>query len=333
MKIIMTLDYELFLGYKTGSVESCLIQPMNKILLTVDSTNVKFTLFVDGAYIYMLNNLRHENECLQNDYDKVCQHLHELHKAGHDIQLHIHPQWYFSKYNGKEWNLDSTHYKLCDVDEKQMEEYFVESKELLERIVGKKTIAFRAGGFSAQPTELLNKLFDASGVKVDSSVCPGTSYDSNCQKYDYIDVSSKDLYNFSNNICKEDVLGKYIELPISMISVSPVFHWKLALTKMAVKLGVGKQYLRMGDGSSVKTTGSSIIERLTRTVLTMATIDEYKASLLKMAYRKAQERGTNYFCVLGHPKLATPYSIKKLGEFCSYAKMNGGEFVTLSEIV
>lgn len=333
MKVLLTLDYELFLGQGTGSVENCLIKPMSMFLQKVDPVNAKFSLFVDAAYLYMLNKLREKHEYLQHDYDTVCQHLQELHEVGHDIQLHIHPQWYFSDYNGKEWNLDSTHYKLCDVDEKQMEEYFVESKELLDRIVGKKTIAFRAGGFSAQPTELLNKLFDASGVKVDSSVCPGTSYDSSCQKYDYIDVSSKDLYMFSNNICKEDILGKYIELPISMINVSPVFHWKLAFTKMAVKLGVGKQFHRMGDGLSVKTTGNSIVKRLTRTVQTMATIDEYKASLLKLAYRKAQERGNNYFCVLGHPKLATPYSIKKLGEFCSYVKMNGGEFVTLSEIV
>lgn len=332
MKVLLTLDYELYLGLKCGSVENCLIVPMSHILREVNSYNVKFSIFVDAAYLYMLNKYRKKYASLENDYDDICKHLLYLQEQGHDIQLHIHPQWYFSEYNGVEWSIDTMHYKLCDVDEDQMLILFLESKELLDNIIGKKTIAFRAGGFSAQPTELLRKLFYATGIRVDSSVCPGASYDSDCQKYDYTHVPPKSLYRFSEDICKEDTQGDFTEFPIAMInSVSPVFHWKLALTKLAVKFGAGRQFKRMGDGISVKTTGSSIMERMTRFSRTMATIDEYKASLLKQAYREAMANGNKYFCVLGHPKLATSYSIKKLGEFCDYVMKSNGEFVTFSD--
>ena len=333
MNVLLTLDYELFLGSKTGSVEKCLITPMNYLLKEVASTKAFFTIFVDAAYLYMLDTLRKYNASLEKDYCLICGHLNALQKKGHDIQLHIHPQWFFSEFDGKEWHLDTEHYKLCDVDEKKMMDLFVKSKNLLDNIIGKKTIAFRAGGFSAQPTELLDCLFKASGIRVDSSVCPGTSYDSDCQKYDYTHAPLKCIYLFSSDICKEDPAGYFMEVPISMINVSPVFHWELALTKLAVKFGGGAEYKRMGDGLSVKTTSSSILTRMTQSVQTMATIDEFKVSLLKRAYQQALKKGNDYFCVLGHPKLATPYSIKKLGEFCSYVKMNGGEFVTLSEIV
>ncbi len=331
MKTLLTLDYELFLGAKTGSVENCLISPMNYLLKVASHSNAKFTLLVDAAYIYMLNILRDKHTSLAHDYTNICNHLRDLQEQGHDLQLHIHPQWYFSEYNGREWHLDTEHYKLCDVEENQMMELFVNSKNLLDNIIGKKTIAFRAGGFSAQPTDLLVRLFNASGIRVDSSVCPGTSYDSDCQKFDYTVVPQKSAYHFSKDICQEECDGEFMEVPISMIKVSPVFHWKLALTKLAVKFGRGADYKRMGDGLSVKTTGSSIFTRMTQPVQTMATIDEFKASLLKRAYQKALNKGDDYFCVLGHPKLATPYSVRKLGEFCDYVNKNGGSFITISD--
>ena len=331
MKTLLTLDYELFLGAKTGSVENCLLSPMDQILRVTSHSNAKFTLFVDASYLYMLDSLRKEHVSLEQDFKAICNHLRDLQKQGHDLQLHIHPQWYFSEYDGKEWHLDTKHYKLRDVVEKQMMELFMKSKSLLDSIIDKKTIAFRAGGFSAQPTDLLGRLFNASGIRVDSSVCPGTSYDSDCQKYDYTVVPQKNAYHFSKDICQEECDGEFMEVPISMIKVSPVFHWKLALTKLAVKFGGGAEYKRMGDGLSVKTTSSSIFTRMTQPVQTMATIDEFKASLLKRAYQQALKNGNDYFCVLGHPKLATPYSVRKLGEFCDYVNKNGGSFITISD--
>lgn len=331
MKTLLTLDYELFLGAKTGSVENCLLSPMNYLLKVASHSNAPFTLFVDAAYLYMLETLRKDYLSLDRDYKAICSHLQVIQKQGHDLQLHIHPQWYFSEYNGREWHLDTEHYKLCDVEESQMMELFVNSKNLLDNIIGKKTIAFRAGGFSAQPTDLLVRLFNASGIRVDSSVCPGTSYDSDCQKYDYTVVPQKSAYHFSKDICQEECDGEFMEVPISMIKVSPVFHWKLALTKLAIKFGRGAEYKRMGDGLSVKTTGSSIFTRMTQPVQTMVTIDEFKASLLKRAYQMAQSKGNDYFCVLGHPKLATPYSVRKIGEFCDYVNKNGGSFITISD--
>lgn len=327
MKILMTLDYELFLGKRTGTVKKCLIEPMNAFLNKGEQYGLKFTLFVDASYLYMLNKLGSEYPNLSDDLDSIKKELLLLQNKGHEIQLHIHPQWYYSTYDGTSWILDEVHYKLSDIPINDAIKFFVDSKSLLDDIIGHKTTAFRAGGFSTQPTELLIKLFDAAGIKTDASVCPGTWYDSPQQKYDYRTCTDKALYQFTNNICLEEPDGRYTEIPISMFPVSPFFYWKLVWSRI-VKT---RKHLKLGDGDSVKTTSDSILVRLTQKTWAMGTIDGMKISFLNKVMSYNREKGRDVLCVLGHPKLATPYSIKELGNFCKSIKEDDS-FVTISEL-
>lgn len=326
MKILLTLDYELFLGEKTGSVQKCLIEPMELLQTNTNPWNVKFTLFVDAVYLYRLKTYATTYPELREDFVAIAEHLKMLQTQGHDIQLHIHPHWWFSHYNGKRWILDDEHYKISDLTEEDAQEIFEVSKECLETIVGKKVIAFRAGGFSAQPTERLVKLLDKNGISMDSSVYPGNFYDSSHQKYDYRNCPDKTWYRFEKDICKEDPNGKWLEIPLTVHCLYPLFYWRLAVTKL-LKL---PQHRPLGDGVSVKTTRGSIWERLTRRTLGFATIDGYKIAYLYKACRKALLKEKAVCCVIGHPKLATPYSVKRLKRFC--AKVAGkAEFVTISQ--
>ena len=85
----------------------------------------------------------------------------------------------------------------------------------------------------------------------------------------------------------------------------------------------------IGDGIAVKTTNESIKERLTQRSIGFATIDGYKIRYLYDAYLLARKREQEVFCVLGHPKLATPYSLNNLRRFCDKVK-HEVEFVTIS---
>ena len=87
-----------------------------------------------------------------------------------------------------------------------------------------------------------------------------------------------------------------------------------------------------GDGQSVKATNESIRERLTRRTVSMATIDGFKIDTLETAYQSARRKGNELFCVIGHPKLANPYSVRKLSRFCERRKRAGDTFITISEI-
>jgi len=328
MRILITLDYEVFLGKETGSVTNDLIIPLNELTSVANNHGIKFSLFVDASYIYMLKKLGKEHLKLKNDYDKICFNLNKLSNEGHDIELHIHPHWFFSTYNKDKWIIDSSHYKFSDIKKDEAEEIFSESKKLLEEITNKKIIAFRAGGFSAQPTVLLTHLFKQNNIKADCSVYTGASYNSKYQKYDYKDSCTKELYNFSNNICKEDINGEFTEIPISSLNISPCFYWKLASRKI---IGI-KSDKTWGDGITVKTSSESIINRLTKKSKAMATIDGYKISYLPRLCDLRKKEGKTLTTIIGHPKLATSYSIKKFIVFCKlYSHENN--FVTIKDLL
>ena len=328
MKILLTQDYELFLGGRSGTVNRCLIQPMRLMLDQVGKLGVKFTLFVDAAYLYRLRELSCKYETLDRDFKTIKSELQTLVKAGNDVQLHIHPQWYYSTFDGNKWILDQRHYKLTDVPMKERGTLFKDSKELLDDIVGYKTHSFRAGGFSAQPFQDIKPLYEANGISVDSSACPGTRYDTDYQRYDYTGCPARALYQFEDDITIASEKGHFTEVPITMFPVPPLFYWYLAWTRI-LKC---KKHLQFGDGVSVMTAAYSIRERLTRKALSLSTIDGLKILYLYDSMKNAERRGDELFCVIGHPKLATNYSIKVLGRFCQRAIQEGHEFITISQI-
>ena len=328
MKILFTLDYELFLGACTGTVAKCLIEPMQHLIEATKDYGVKFTIFVDAVYLLKLKEYSSQYPSLSKDLGDIQSNLLSLKEDGHDIQLHIHPHWYFSKYNGSCWELDDNHYKLSDLSEDQALGVFKKAKLYLDELVGIKTIAYRAGGFSAQPTSLLTKCFGENELLIDSSVYPGNYYNSTHQAYDYRNCPKKSIYRFDEDICAESEFGRFVELPLSTIMLSPIFYWKLVVTKL-MKAARHKNF---GDGVSVKTTSDSIKERLLKKTSGFVTIDGYKCSYLKRAYNLKKDK-EEILCVIGHPKLATPYSVKTLAKFCASISGDYPQYITISELM
>lgn len=134
--ILPTFDYELYLGPETGTVENCLIKPIEALLSVFDKYGAKGTFFVDCAYLYKLNELRQKHTSLQQDYDMVSENLKMLAANGHEIQMHFHPQWLYSDYANGKWKLDFEHYKLSDVEPALLNKAFGESRMLLENLMG-----------------------------------------------------------------------------------------------------------------------------------------------------------------------------------------------------
>ena len=328
MRILLTLDYELFLGERTGSVERCLVEPMRRLTEAVEPTGARFTLFVDATYLFRLFELKADYAALDAEYQQIVSHLRMLRAAGHDLQLHIHPHWHYSTFEDGKWRLDHTRYKLCDIPFEEALWIFASAKEHLDAVLGYATHAFRAGGFSTQPTQRLTTLFAQNGIRVDSSVCPGQRYQSPQQTYDYRTALPGRAYRFGADINVPDPDGAFTEVPISMHAVSPLFYWKYVATRLLKVPGMRP----WGDGQSVKATNESIRERLTRRTVSMATIDGFKIGALESAYQAARRRGDALFCVIGHPKLANPYSVRKLSRFCERRKRAGDTFITISEI-
>lgn len=329
MDVYLTLDYELFLGSRSGSVQKCLLEPMDRLDRIALDHDARFTIFVDATYLLRIEELMGDHESLRKDYDAVVRNLRTLASHGHDLQLHLHPQWAFSTYDGEKWDLDTSHYKLSDLTETQASDLFTKGADLLERISGKRPVAFRAGGFSAQPTALTVGMLRTTGIRVDCSVYPGTAYNTPMQQYDYTDAPEGLIYNFDDDMCVARKDGEFKELPLTTCRVSPLFFWRLVLQRLTKQ----RRHRRIGDGESVKTAGSSILKRLTSFDRIHATIDESKISFLYDAFKSAKKRGDEVFCVIGHPKLATRYSLDNLPAVLNKMSKDGATFKTVSQIV
>ncbi len=313
--IFITWDYELFMGPKTGSVNNCLIKPISELLSALGDRKVVMTFFVDCAYLYRLNELRSNYPRLEEDYQLVLKNLQEILNKGHEIQMHVHPQWYYSSFDGKKWVMDFAHYKLSDIKEPKLISLFAKSKSLLDEICGYSTVAYRAGGFSIDDCRTFPKLFKDNGIQIDSSVVIGSHFDSSTLSYDYRKAPKKDSWRFSDSVSKEDVNGPFVELPIG---THTSFGFMFYLNKIRTLQKHKGDYKPWGDGVSVVSIYSRwhFLKEKVRNAFSFmpqnASIDTIGSRRLEESFQR--QKG-NYLVLISHPKYLSPQSICDLIHF------------------
>ena len=67
-EVLLTFDYELFLGSNSGTVENCLIKPTNKIIPILEKYNLKSIFFIDLTYLCRLYSIKDLHEKPLNDW-------------------------------------------------------------------------------------------------------------------------------------------------------------------------------------------------------------------------------------------------------------------------
>ncbi len=313
MNIYITLDYELFFGEKSGDIENCIIKPTNKLLEIVDRYNIKLVVFVDVGYLIKLNQYKEEYPDLAEDFEAISSQIKHLSKNGHSVELHIHPHWEDTTYNGKEWVFDLSRYKLSDFSKKDVYDIITEYARFLANISGISPVAYRAGGWSAQPFSHIKKGLLDSNIYIDSTTYPGGFHSSKYQNYDFRSVKQyRTIYNFENNLTIPEE-GLFTEYPISSYKLSPLFFWKFAYYKITKS----KKHNSYGNGSAIKKPRKETLRLLTQFSNSVVSIDGYKASFIDKAFKKyiKNTRNEGHFVLIGHPKAFTLYSLTKTEDF------------------
>ena len=224
MNIYITLDYELFFGKNSGNLNQCIINPTNKLITILNKYNIKATFFVDVGYIVKLQEYKKQYPNLEKDYQLISNQIKDLAKNGHGIELHIHPHWEDTSYDGKKWRFNTTRYKLTDFNENEILDIVTKYKNVLETISEKTITTYRAGGWSIQPFKNIGKALAKNNIFIDSTVYPKGYYNSKSQSFDFRkSPSTKTIWNFSKDPAIEDKNGVFTEIPISSIKVSPLF--------------------------------------------------------------------------------------------------------------
>lgn len=315
MNIYFTLDYELFLGEKTGTPENCLIRPMDELCKLADKHNFKFVIFVDATYLLRMQKLKGQFKEVDLQYDLVRNHVKSLASQGHDIELHFHPQWLYSNWDDttQQWTMDRNHYKLSDVPLEEVKTSLRAAKELLDNIVGYKTTAYRAGGFCLDSFIAYKEIFKELGLKVDSSVARGLYVKSPIHNYDYRKIPTEQIYTFteSNKVARPN--GDFIELSISSIRWSSLFFikniWPLQKAYHSSVI--------FGDGRGISDGKNILIHRIKKIFLPssyLASIDGWQSCYIKKIYESVRMKQTD-FVIIGHPKFLTDESKRNVDNF------------------
>jgi FtsZ-binding cell division protein ZapB len=325
--ILITLDYELFFGSKVGTLENCILHPTNRLIDILDRYNVKATFFVDSGYLVRLEEQKKKYPILENEYQKITNQIEALDKNGHNIQLHIHPHWEDSYFDGSHWVMNTKRYRLHEFSEPEIDDIVFRYKKVLTNIVGDKIFAHRAGGWCMQPFDKLKSAFKKHNIWLDSTVFENGMNNSKTHFFDFRNSPKKANWNFEDDplIVKKD--GFFKEFPISAYKVSPLFFWKLVFFK---KFG-SKEHNTFGDGTAAGGSKKDKLRMLTGFTNSVVSIDGYKSSFLQDAYNSfLKKNSSNDFIIIGHPKAMSEYSLKEVEKFIK--KNNSSNFITVGEL-
>lgn len=323
-KIILSFDYELFFGEKSGTIKKTLIDPTNSLMDIMESCGLRGNFFIDFLMIKYLK--KEDTQRTLDDARLIENQLKDMVKRGHRIELHIHSHWIDAKYNGDgTWNFDNySHYSLSSLDRNEILNIFTEGTHYLNTIAQSidkhyKICAFRAGGWAVQPFEKLREAFLKNGISVDSSSAYGMySYHPNSY-YDFRDVPNKPVYRFDTSVEKEDSKGQFIEVPITTMQFSLVTWFYLRFHRNLYPTGYTDRHT---DGthfrSDIVSPKSGILTKIFKKLFgrQMLQLSQHEPYGIK---RFLETSNHEIYCLIDHPKdfsNATVDGLKAIGNEC-----------------
>lgn len=193
-KILLTLDYELF-GDGSGDVFKHIVEPTNVILEVAERYGAKITAFFEVVeYLHLKQEWESGNHMGydRNPVEAMEKQVLDMIGRGHDVQLHLHPQWVDAKWEDGRWIVDLENWRLGDFNSPTttLKQLISNGKQTLEEIIHPQypdyeCYALRAGGYNAQPSQEIVKIMRELGMRCDSSIVPGAREQGSLSVYDY----------------------------------------------------------------------------------------------------------------------------------------------------
>jgi len=244
--LMITVDYEIF-GDGTGEVKENLIRPMEEIRILCNKYDAKLTVFfdiceywafVDAERCNLLTHLEYSPSVLMKNQ------MIQIIEDGHDVQLHLHPQWLGAQYINNKWHLNFNKFRVADLPFAEIKELLLKGKNDLEEMLRLfnphyRCVAFRSGAFSVQPSRFLVEALKETGFLIDSSVIKGFKRFDNPFWFDFMQAPSswkpwwvKD--DFLENRSRQE--ANILEIPIYSKIIKRFWHFFILKVQYLVKL-------------------------------------------------------------------------------------------------
>lgn len=247
LELHLTCDHELF-GDGSGSVEFCMIRPAEQMMDIAERFGTGITFFFDVCEYWAFREVQDQGlfEGGERPADRLEEHLKDIRRRGHDVQLHFHPQWLRYEYlGGGEWDLDHPLWRLPDVEErwpeggeKPLEELFRRGKTTLEALLTEvdphyECRLFRAGAWCIRPEGRVLEAMHALGIEADSTVAPGKVVEEGVTRFDFSDApQDQAFWRIRDSVGKPDPEGDIAEYPIFTLPCSGFMNARFAFLKL-----------------------------------------------------------------------------------------------------
>jgi hypothetical protein len=319
-QLLITFDYELFLGDKSGTVENCMLKPTNEILKVISKYQLSTIFFVDTLYLFQLKQIAKIHEVAKIDYDKIIQQLRKVIEVNGYVFHHLHPHWLDAKYLTEinQWNVsDKSKFALSNLSDFEVDMVFNQSNEIINEIYEglqkPKTFGYRAGGLYAQPFLGYNNQMEKHNVTLDFSVMRNAKSDGNKSgyKFDYSQYPEERIFRFSEEVNVKDENGKFTEFTMDQCQINGIYK---ILNGLYYRKNFKKDsWKRWGDGTSsgniVKSTGKESKFKSEES-FSIELLNSVKSTLYSSYFQKE-----DFLHIISHPKFFSPMNINAFDRF------------------
>ena len=181
-------DWELR-GNGSGDIEQLQFRPMRKLVEIYNRHGVRGSFNAEVMQQLTFREFQNDHRELTHPADEWDTLVRETFSQGHDIQLHIHPQWHNALYEKGKWHL-SGDWSILNYEPQIADKMLRTGKEYLESLLRPidpdyRCLSFRSGGWCIAPSAFMLSLLARLGLVFDMSIVGGLRVDTRNIKLDY----------------------------------------------------------------------------------------------------------------------------------------------------
>jgi hypothetical protein len=189
--VVFTDDWELW-GDGSGDPEQIQFQPMRELVRIFNRHGLRASFYVEIMQQLSFRRFQDRHSELKVLADRWDAAALETFRQGHDIQMHLHPQWSNATYAGGRWQLSGS-WSLLNHDPIGVKRMLSEGKSYLENLLrgvdqNYRCLAFRAGHWCIAPSPFALSTLAGLGFTLDSSIVGGIRYRTSRAQLDYRNV-------------------------------------------------------------------------------------------------------------------------------------------------
>jgi hypothetical protein len=252
-------DWELS-GNGSGDIRRLQFEPLRRLVSIYNQLGIhgSFNAEVMQQLTFRQHQDHHkELKMLADEWDDV---VRQTFRQGHDIQLHIHPQWQNAEYNDGRWKLTAD-WSILNYSREAALQMLQRGKDYLENLLRDvdphyRSVSFRSGAWCIAPSPHMLDLLVELDIVFDMSIVAGVKYDTRNIKLDYTKCEEEFLPYYPLMTDARRVSDK-IE-PIICVPTNCFYASRRQVLRHHVDKAVGKIRSRVTGPTTVSTNGRSV---------------------------------------------------------------------------